>query len=52
MELKAKQLELTSGCVYYERCPEAEEGCQRQQPTLVEAEDGHSVACFRYAEGK
>lgn len=46
IELKAEQAELTRGCVYYERCPKAKEDCQRQQPALTEAEDGHFVACF------
>jgi peptide/nickel transport system ATP-binding protein len=52
VELKAKQSELTSGCVYYERCPFADKdlGCDRYRPTLLEAEGDHSVACFRYAE--
>ncbi len=47
VELKAKPAELTRGCVYYERCPQADERCRRERPTLVEVEDGHSVACFR-----
>ncbi len=48
VELKAKQLELTSGCVYYERCPVADKalGCDRDRPTLLEAESDHFVACF------
>ncbi len=46
VELKAKQVELSGGCVYYERCPKADARCHRQRPTLVEVEDGHSVACF------
>ena len=52
VELKAKQSELTSGCVYYERCPFADKdlGCDRYRPTLLDAESDHSVACFRYAE--
>lgn len=49
IELKAKRAALSKGCVYYERCSEAEEGCQRQRPTLVEVEDDHLVACFHYA---
>ena len=54
VELRAKQLELTSGCVYYERCPVSDKdlGCDRYRPTLLEAERDHSVACFRYAEGE
>jgi peptide/nickel transport system ATP-binding protein len=49
VELRAKQAELSRGCVYYERCPAAygSEGCERQRPTLIEAESDHFVACFR-----
>ncbi len=48
VELKAKQLELASGCVYYERCPVADQalGCDRDRPTLLGAESDHFVACF------
>jgi peptide/nickel transport system ATP-binding protein len=54
VELRAIQAELSRGCVYYERCPAAyrSEGCERQRPTLIEAESDHYVACGRYAEGK
>jgi peptide/nickel transport system ATP-binding protein len=52
VELKAKQLEITGGCVYYERCPAAEKGCDRDRPPLIETESDHFVACSRYAEGK
>jgi len=54
VELRAKQAELSRGCVYYERCPAAykNEGCERQGPTLIEAESDHFVACSCYAEGK
>jgi peptide/nickel transport system ATP-binding protein len=53
IELKAKQADLTSGCVYYARCPVADKalGCDRHRPTLSEVESDHFVACFRYAEG-
>jgi peptide/nickel transport system ATP-binding protein len=53
VELKAKLSELTSGCVYYERCPVTDKdlGCERYRPTLLEAERNHLVACFRYAKG-
>jgi len=49
VELKAKYLELTGGCVYYERCPTANKdgGCARNRPTLTEVERGHFVACSR-----
>jgi peptide/nickel transport system ATP-binding protein len=51
-ELKAKQVELTSGCVYYERCPVADKdlGCDVFRPSLVKVAPDHFVACFRYEE--
>jgi len=52
VELRAMEAELSSGCVYYERCPVADKdgGCARDRPTLLEAESDHFVACIRYAE--
>lgn len=52
VELKAKHAELAPGCVYYGRCPMADQalGCEQFRPTLSEVEPGHFVACFRYAE--
>lgn len=49
IKLKAKHSELSSGCVYYERCPfwGADSDCQKP-PALVEAESGHFVACGHY----
>jgi peptide/nickel transport system ATP-binding protein len=49
VELKARELEFTRGCVYYERClaVEKDESCARERPGLVEAEPGHFVACGR-----
>jgi peptide/nickel transport system ATP-binding protein len=54
IELKAKQSELTSGCVYYERCPVADKdgGCAKDRPALLEVGRDHHVACFCYAEGE
>jgi peptide/nickel transport system ATP-binding protein len=49
VELKATQSELTGGCVYYERCPVADEECARDSPMLIEVESDHFVACCRYA---
>lgn len=48
-ELKAKQARLTTGCVYYERCPMAgrSDACKTQRPDLHEVEKDHFVACSR-----
>ena len=52
VDLEAMQVEPSSGCVYYERCPVADkdESCERQRPTLIEAESDHFVACSCYRE--
>jgi peptide/nickel transport system ATP-binding protein len=53
VELKAKHSELTGGCVYYERCPDADRdlvGCDKFRPPLLAVEPDHYVACFRYTE--
>ena len=49
VDLKAKYLELTGGCVYYERCPVAgkNEDCARERPRLIEVEPDHFVACSK-----
>ncbi len=51
VERKAQQFALTKGCVYYERCPLADEHCAQERPTLVEVEPEHFVACY-HAEVK
>jgi peptide/nickel transport system ATP-binding protein len=38
------------GCVYYARCPIATAVCASARPPLEEAEGGHAVACFHYAQ--
>lgn len=50
--LNPKPAELSSGCVYYGRCPIADKqlGCDSLTPRLVEAEPNHFVACFHYRE--
>jgi len=47
IELKAKQLELTTGCVYYERCqsPNKDKECEVKKPELKEVAPDHFVAC-------
>jgi peptide/nickel transport system ATP-binding protein len=52
VELKAKQSELSGGCVYFERCPIADKGlgCDIHMPALLEAERDHFVACFAVEE--
>ncbi len=47
IELRAKQEEPSTGCVYFERCPKArrDERCRDQRPPLVEVEPRHFVAC-------
>ena len=50
VKLKGKQIEISEGCVYYDRCPYNEKGlgCVESRPPLVEVESGHFVACSRY----
>jgi peptide/nickel transport system ATP-binding protein len=52
MELKEKYSELTGNCVYYDRCPVADQelGCDRFRPSLLEVEQEHFVACYRCEE--
>ncbi len=47
MELKAKQIENTIGCVYYDRCrvPDKDTSCERSKPPLIEVDHDHFVAC-------
>jgi len=53
VDLKAKQSQLTGGCVYYERCPVAgkDAGCARDRPALIEVEPDHFVACSKLQRG-
>jgi peptide/nickel transport system ATP-binding protein len=51
IELRGKQLPVGQGCVYYGRCPIAEQDCTLQQPPLIEVEPDHHVACFYYEKG-
>jgi peptide/nickel transport system ATP-binding protein len=49
VDLKAKQSDLTGGCVYYARCPLSakDEICARDRPPLIEVERDHFVACSK-----
>lgn len=44
--LREKYTELLEGCVYYGRCPIAEDRCKRARPKLRELEPDHWVACW------
>jgi oligopeptide/dipeptide ABC transporter ATP-binding protein len=33
------------GCVFHPRCSRGKDGCRREEPQLVDAGDGHMVAC-------
>jgi ABC-type dipeptide/oligopeptide/nickel transport system ATPase component len=50
-KLKAKQSELSSGCVYYERClfADKDKDCAGR-PILIEVGNDHFVACSHYME--
>lgn len=43
---------IPQGCRFCTRCPYATERCRTEKPALREVKPGHSVACFRYEEGK
>lgn len=43
-------LDLPQGCVFHERCPDAEPLCHRELPWLYDAGDGHLVACHRWVK--
>jgi oligopeptide/dipeptide ABC transporter ATP-binding protein len=38
---------LIAGCPFASRCPEAETLCRSEEPTLVEAAEGHWVSCHK-----
>ena len=51
IDLRAKQIEYTGGCIYHNRCSLATEKCL-QEPPLAEVEKDHFVACWREFEVK
>ncbi|MDR1589877.1 MAG: ABC transporter ATP-binding protein [Oscillospiraceae bacterium] len=42
---------LPKGCRFYERCPDAEDGCAERRPDDAEVEPGHMVKCLRVGGG-
>ena len=38
-----------SGCRFHPRCPKATDGCDREEPEIIEVEKDHFVACHRAA---
>jgi peptide/nickel transport system ATP-binding protein len=47
IEVDGKHKATASGCVYYSRCPLADQACT-SRPALLQTEDDHSVACVHY----
>jgi peptide/nickel transport system ATP-binding protein len=43
-------LDMPEGCYFHPRCSRAMEICKKQQPQIVEAKQGHKVACWLYRE--
>lgn len=43
---------IPQGCHFCTRCEYKDERCEKEQPPLVEAEPGHLVKCWRYADGR
>jgi oligopeptide/dipeptide ABC transporter ATP-binding protein len=41
--------QIPRGCAFASRCPHAEPACSESEQSLREAEDGHSVACWKWA---
>ncbi|MEL9939805.1 MAG: ATP-binding cassette domain-containing protein [Ignisphaera sp.] len=38
------------GCRFHPRCPFAMDICRREEPPMIEIENGHKVACWLYAK--
>ena len=43
---------IPQGCHFCTRCEYKDERCEKEQPPLVEAEPGHLVKCWRYADSR
>jgi len=39
-----------NGCAFHPRCPLADDRCEKENPSLVEFEPGHTVACHHAGE--
>ena len=44
-------LDLPQGCPFQGRCEHCMDICKKENPHLVEVEDGHSVACHLFQKG-
>ena len=44
-------LDLPQGCPFQGRCEHCMDICKKENPKLVEVEDGHSVACHLFKKG-
>ncbi len=43
---------IPQGCHFCTRCEDKDERCEKEQTPLVEAEPGHLVKCWRYADSR
>lgn len=43
---------LPAGCRFQDRCPEIKDICREEEPSLVEVNDNHKVACFLVSKGE
>ena len=43
---------IPQGCHFCTRCEDKDDRCEKEQPPLVEAEPGHLVKCWRYADSR
>ncbi|MGQ4872279.1 MAG: oligopeptide/dipeptide ABC transporter ATP-binding protein, partial [Candidatus Thorarchaeota archaeon] len=41
-----------SGCRFHPRCPKAMDICSKEEPELIDAGNGHLVACHLFSEGR
>lgn len=44
--------EKTEGCAFAPRCPRCTDRCRREEPELVEVEEGHFCRCWGVLEDK